>query len=140
MRDSEYLSKRAAATTETIREFSPRSFVWGESDCVSMVIYHAEQIGRGDIIPEFEPYKTPKSALRRLKQMGFSSLADMMDSLFDRIPVNSAINGDFVLLAGDTDGLDALGIKAGAFVFGYHQDDPHPKVCIFSETIGAWRG
>jgi hypothetical protein len=137
---SGFLTQRRIATEATMAEFSDRPFEWGKSDCVSIVIYHAGQLGRADDIPELKPYSTPTGALRRLKEMGFDTLEELMDSVFERIPVNSTINGDFVLLAGDSDGLDALGVKAGHFIFGFHQDSECPKVCILSEAIGAWRG
>lgn len=80
------------------------------------------------------------SRLIRAKRMG---LAQLLDSLFPRIPPLAAWVGDLVIMAGGDD-FDGIGIAVGGKIVGYHEDHLAEGVVNVVPTgpdpyIGAWR-
>lgn len=57
-------------------------------------------------------YRSPASAVRHLKSMGFTSPEALLDSLFEERPVSFAQRGDLVLVPGDG-GWDFPGVCYG---------------------------
>lgn len=100
-----------------------RPYKYGSWDCMLMSAAGAQAItgkdyGRG----HRGKYKTGAGAVLHLKKLGFSSPAEMIDSLFEQKPIGFAQRGDVVLCK--TDNGDNPGICLGDFVLLIGEDGP----------------
>jgi hypothetical protein len=80
-------------------------------------------------------YRSNASAYRHLKEMGFGSPEELLDSLFDEKPVGYAGRGDLVMAA---DGIPALCM--GAFALSVGQEDNSEGLVRVArdEWVKAW--
>lgn len=93
--------------------------------------------------PSVPDFRSPRAAKAALKALGHDTLAQLLDSLFPRIPPLAAWVGDLVIMAGGDD-FDGIGIAVGGKIVGYHEDHLAEGVVNVVATgldpyIGAWR-
>lgn len=135
------LVRRQRALLKTMNKFKERPFAWGENDCASLFRSHIVAMGHKKA-PKIPKYDTALGAKRALKEMGFESMEELVDSLLPRIAPAQALPGDVVLMGGpEGEVLDAVVISVGGKVFGYHEDGEGGAVVITPNEIkAAWRG
>ncbi len=84
--------KRLVATTEA-HLYTP--LVWGRSDCILTVADAVEAVLDDDPAKDIRgKYKSKVGAYRLVRQRGFKSVADVLASRFEEIPVALAQRGD----------------------------------------------
>lgn len=134
--------ERTAATEKVIARFRNRPFGWDtRRTCIHLARAQARAMGhRPPSIPDF---RSPRAARAALKTQGHETLAQLLDSLFPRIPPLAAWVGDLVIMAGGDD-FDGIGIAVGGKIVGYHEDHLAEGVVNVVPTgpdpyIGAWR-
>jgi hypothetical protein len=133
------LIKRRDATQQTLRHFNGVDFDWDGVTCAHLAHYHLSQMGRE--VPDIPDFDTALSAARALKQMGWDSVEEMLDSMLERIAPAYMIVGDLALIKG-AGGLDAIFICAGPLkVFGWREDAPDlVRLDVdLGQLQGAWR-
>ena len=133
---------RTEATAKVIARFRNRPFGWDtRRTCIHLARAQARAMGhRPPSIPDF---RSPRAAKAALKSAGHDTLAELLDSLFPRIPPLAAWVGDLVIMAGGDD-FDGIGIAVGGKIVGYHEDHLAEGVVNVVPTgpnpyIGAWR-
>lgn len=134
------LERRRVATEKTLQRFRGKVFDWSKGiTCVHLARAHLRNMGhRPETLPRF---RSALSAKKALKERGWSSVADMLDSMMPRIAPAQMLLGDLAIVPGDA-GLDAIFVCAGPLkVFGWRED--HPKMVLLdidlNELTGAWR-
>ncbi|WP_266030436.1 DUF6950 family protein [Brucella intermedia] len=91
MRHPEW-EKRLVAVTEAHLN---TPMVWGQSDCVLLAADVVEAVLGDDPAKDIRgKYKSKAGAYRLIRQRGFKSVADVLASLFEEIPVALAQRGD----------------------------------------------
>ncbi|WP_439710867.1 DUF6950 family protein [Brucella anthropi] len=84
--------KRLVATTEAHLN---TPLVWGQSDCILTVADVVDAVLGDDPAKDIRgKYKSKAGAYRLIRQRGFKSVADVLASLFEEIPVALAQRGD----------------------------------------------
>lgn len=133
------LAQRDAAQA-TLDQFIGKPFEWGRYDCAKMVIFHLRQLGISLSISKAGRYSTAIGAVRAVKRLNFSTLAEVLDDRgLVRIPPASRIAGDIVEIPG-TEGPGSLTISVGnGRVFGYHEALVGADVLQPLEMLAAWR-
>lgn len=113
-----------------------RSYAWGRWDCLLFAADAVKAVtgkdhGRG----HRGKYKSHAGAYRHLKDMGFSSPEELLDSLFDEKPVGFAGRGDLVMA---NDGIPALCM--GAFALSVGQEGNHEGLVRVprEQWVKAW--
>lgn len=131
---------RVAAAQWTLNRFRDRALKYGTRDCVRMTAMHIRKLGHRVKLPPADSYRSPASGLRRLRTLGYDSIADALDALgFARIAPASAIVGDVLMLPGD-DRLGALAVALGnGRAIGYHEDAVGAVVLQPLTIEVAWR-
>lgn len=122
----------------TMAKYRHKRFDWGrKATCIHMARYHLRQMGhRPPTIPDFQ---SAIGAKRALKDIGFKSVIELLDSLLPRIAPAAMIVGDLVAFQGD-EGMECIGVSAGGKILAWHEDAPDGiKPLIVSEILGAWR-
>jgi hypothetical protein len=118
---------RQEALRQTVERFRDKPFEWGKNDCWIMARAHLRALGER---PSATPrYKSALGAKRALKQKGFDSLVEAMDSMLPRIAPAEMLPGDIGAVTG-IEGVDALVISAGHKVFGWHEEAETPVFII----------
>lgn len=115
------LVDRAALVAGVRAEFAGRTFQPGAVDCVVMTRWFLA--GAGVIVPDLPHYASVRGGRLALKRLGFSSLADLIDTLLQPIPPARRMIGDVALLQAEpgSDG-EALAIVAGRKLIGFAED------------------
>ena len=135
------IQRRVNATQATEKRLRDRPFDWSKSaTCIHLMRFHAAQLGYDmPIVPRF---RTALSARKALKKMGFETLPELMDSMFERIPSAFMRVGDMLALPGDG-GFHSLVIKGDKTKFlGWHEDDRGCTIIDIHRidlAEGAWR-
>lgn len=132
------LVKRQRALEATMKKYRNRSFSWDGSDtCIHMLRFHANKLGHK--IERVPKLAGPLDAKRELKKRGWASVEDMLNDLFEPIPVARMLPGDVSILPDDS-GLQAVVISLGDKVIGWHEE--HEGMVVM-EPVGllekAWR-
>jgi hypothetical protein len=137
---SKILVRRVEAGQATLDAWRDRPFKWGKIDCARMVASHLRRMGHSVKLPPAGSYGSALTAARRLRERGWATLSDAMDSFgFDRIPPAAALPGDVIEVPGDCD-LGALTIALGnGRTLGFHPDTVGATVLQPIEYVGAWR-
>src|SRR3546814_2048591 len=110
---------------------------WSSDVCSSDV--HLRQMGQKP--PTLPRIRSALAAKKALKERGWASVSDMLDSILVRIPPAMMQLGDVATVEGDQ-GLDALFVCAGPNrLFGWREDEPGAVVLevMFDQITGAWR-
>jgi hypothetical protein len=134
------LIRRRDAAQKTLNVWSHRPMKLGTSDCVRMTAAHLRLLGYKVRLPNSGSYRTVNSALKALKERGYSSLAAALDDMgLERIAPAAAIVGDVLMLPA-VDRLGALVIALGnGRVVGYHEEVATATVLQPIEYEAAWR-
>ena len=135
--------RRREATQATLDKFKGKSFDWAEGrHCVKLAHFHLRQMGmRSPKLPTLPRVRSALAAKKALKERGWSSVSDMLDSVLVRIPPAMMRLGDIATVEGD-DGLDAVFVNAGPRrLFGWREDQPVAVVLEvpLDKVKGAWR-
>lgn len=132
------LVRRQKALSKTMAKYRGVPFEWGKADCVKMLRSHLVAMGHKKL-PKQPDYSTAVGAKQALKEMGFDSVAALLDSLLPKIAGAYALPGDIVLMGG-LYGLDTVAISTGGGkVAGWHQDGTGVVVVDPEEIKGVWR-
>ena len=129
------------ATQATQKRFHDKPFDWTkQATCVHLMRYHAAQMGHDiQIVPRF---RSALGAKKALKKLGFNTIPELMDSMFERIPAAYMRVGDMLALPGE-EGFEALVIKGDKTKFlGWHSDQDGCTILDvhgIDEALGAWR-
>lgn len=134
-------ARRVAASQLCIDKFVGKPYRPGKMDCLRLLATDLKALGQRAPLSKVRPYSSEKGAIRAMKEAGFSSLLEVVDSLDKvRIPPASAWPGDIVALpaeGGSAFGC-ALAIAVGnGRVVGFYEGvgavvQPH-------EYLTAWR-
>jgi hypothetical protein len=138
------LDRRREATQATVDKFKGLPFDWSEGrHCVRMAHFHLRQMGwRSPELPTIPRVRSPLAAKKALKDKGFDSVTEWLDSILERIPPAMMLLGDIAVTPGDH-GLDAILICTGdRGVLGWLPDGSEAVVmldCNLDDITGAWR-
>ena len=130
---------RRDATQRTLNRFRGIDFDWSGVTCVHLAHAHLSEMGHE--VPDIPQFDTALGAARAMRERGWDSVGDMLDSMLPRIAPASMLLGDLALIKG-AGGLDAIFTCAGPLkVFGWREDAPDLVVLdvSFGELEGAWR-
>lgn len=132
--------RRVVAAQATLEQNRRKAFKLGTRDCVRMVAAHLRRFGRKVKLPPAGSYRSPTTALRRLQERGFATLAEAIDAQgLTRIPPAAAIVGDIVQIEA-AHPLGALAVVLGnGRVVGYHEDLQGADVLQPLKIELAWR-
>jgi hypothetical protein len=131
------LIRRMEATQLTVDTFKGKVFDDGKVDCVQLVDKHARNLGYKKLkVPKYNDMATAAAAM---KQLGFRTLAEVLDHHFMRIPIHEVLAGDIVEGPGGN-GFSALGIAVGnGRILAFHEEIPHADILQPLFLTGAWR-
>lgn len=133
------LERRAKAAQATLDHFRGKPFKLGTRDCGRMVDYQLKRLGVRVKAPAAGSYRTAIAAKRELNKLGYKSLADLLDTHFERIPPAAALVGDVIEMPG-AEGLSGLAIALGnGRVVAYHEDCDGAEVLQPLMMSAAWR-
>lgn len=134
------LVRRKEAVEATLARYRSKPFSWSTGiTCVHLCRQHLRNMGRKP--PTIPRFRSALAAKRALKAGGWNDVAEMLDSLLERIPPAAMAMGDIAALPGD-DGLHGIAIYVGpATVFGWAEGEETPKMLDpdMRKMIGAWR-
>jgi hypothetical protein len=132
--------RRKEATQATLDKFKGQPFDWGEGrHCVRLAHFHLRQMGQKP--PTLPRIRSALAAKKALRERGWASVSDMLDSILVRIPPAMMQLGDVATVEGDQ-GLDALFVCAGPNrLFGWREDEAGAVVLevTFDQVKGSWR-
>ena len=137
------IQRRVAAVQKTQARFQGKPFDWKKAaTCIHLMSYHASKMGHNiRMVPRF---RSALSAKRVLKEQGFDTLPELMDSYFERIPLAMMTQGDIAAFPGE-DGFESLMIYGQLRAFlGWHQDAPDCRYMRvgsdgYKACLGAWK-
>jgi hypothetical protein len=132
------LLKRQEALQATMDKFRGRPFDWETgATCIHMLRFHAKRLGHK--LPAIPKLTGPLVAARELKKHGWNNVTEMLDELFEPIPVAAMLPGDISILPGDS-GLEGVVLSLGEKVIGWHEES---EGMVIMQPIGllekAWR-
>lgn len=135
------MKRRADAAQATLKAFKDKPFKFGRFDCAQMLRQHLRHMRRP--IKGWAGHSTYKSlagGVKQLRKLGVSTLAELMDTEFERIASASARIGDVLALPG-MEGPGALAIALGnGRVLCWVEDFPGAVVAEpLGEFEAAWR-
>jgi hypothetical protein len=135
------LIKRRDATKRTLDAWRGVTFDWTQpATCVHLARSHLVELGYD--LPPIPEFDTALGAARAMREHGWDSVSDMLDSLLERRPGAAFMMlGDLALIKG-AGGLDAIFICAGPLkVFGWREDEPDLVLLDvgLGELEAAWK-
>jgi hypothetical protein len=132
------LEKRVKALYETQKKFGASPFKWGGCDCAKVLAFHLKKLGYK--VPKTGGYRSALGAKKRLKELGFETLPDLVDSLgLEPIAPASTILGDVVSFQSD-DPIGGLGIVWGnGNMMAFHESCLTPVIMTMGKIDKAWR-
>lgn len=132
------IEKRAIALNETQKKFGAKPFKWGGCDCAKILSFHLRQFGHKT--PKTGGYRSAIGAKKRLGELGFDTLPDLVDSLgLEAIPPAFAILGDVVSFESD-DPIGGLGIVWGnGNMMAFHESVLTPVIMTMGKIDKAWK-
>ncbi|MBX7459562.1 DUF6950 family protein [Qipengyuania huizhouensis] len=134
------LERRRIATEKTLKRYQGKVFDWSKGiTCVHLARFHLRNMGhKPETLPRF---RSALGAKKALKEQGWASVADMLDSMMPRIAPAQMMLGDLAIVPGEG-GMDAIFVCAGPLkVFGWREDQPKMVILDIGldELTGAWR-
>jgi hypothetical protein len=140
------LNRRHRALLKTQARFGRKPAKLGSEDCVQLTRFHLKAMGHKNL-PSTGRYQTGAGAVRALRNAGFKTLGEMMDSLLPRIPPAMMLPGDVGLVAADPEDPTAmlgggLVICLGTKFWAWMPDRPQELSAVepFAQPyIAAWR-
>jgi len=135
------LPKRVLAAQATKDNWTGVAFQWGRHDCAKLVAWHLRVMGHEVRLAKAGSYRTAIGARRALRNMGFASLSDALDSRFERWPAPAfALPGDIVIGEGDDAAFEAMGVWLGnGALLGFHERTGAAGVLRGKALAAAWR-
>src|SRR3546814_2176596 len=92
--------RRKEATQAALDKFKGLPFDWSEGrHCVRLAHFHLRQMGRKP--PTLPRIRSALAAKKALKERGWASVSDMLDSILVRIPPAMMQLGDVATVEGD---------------------------------------
>jgi hypothetical protein len=138
--------RRRDAAQATLDKIRAKPMKLGSRDCLRKDAHHLRLLGYSVKLPPAGSYKTVRSALRKLRELGHADLPAAIDSIgLKRIVPAAAIVGDIVQVPWSEnadDPLCALMILLGnGRAVGYHEDRPGADVLqpLAGQIVSAWR-
>lgn len=133
------LERRRIATQKTLDAWRGRTFDWATgSTCAHLAHDHLTNLGHD--LPPMPAFTTSTGAIRALKERGWSTVEEMLDSLLEPIAPARMLVGDIGIIPGQ-DGLESIVISTGFKMMAWHQDGRFVLSCDGIEALqGAWRG
>lgn len=132
------LEKRTRALAATQSKFGAKSFKWGGCDCAKMAAFHLRKLGHK--VPKTGGYRSALGAKKRLNQLGFGTLPDLIDALGLKVIVPAfALPGDLVSFACD-DPIGGVGIVWGnGNMMAFHESHLTPVVMTMGQIDRVWQ-
>jgi len=107
------LVRRQQATQKTLDRYRAKVFDWQTGvTCVHLARFHLKNMGHK--VPTLPRIRSALSAKRALKERGWDSVEQMLDSILVRITPAQMMLGDVAIVPGDG-GLDSILVCAGPF-------------------------
>lgn len=135
------LAERAAATRRVVDRFLARPFCWQRANGWKLLAAQARAMGHA--FPPVPRFRSALGARQALAKAGFASVAELLDSRFQRLPAPAfALVGDIVLLP-DGAGGEVVCIADGlGNLHGWHDADASGLAAVkfaMGDAIAAWR-
>lgn len=134
------LERRRIATEKTLGRYRHKVFDWSAGiTCVHLARFHLKNMGHKP--PTLPRFRSALGAKKALKERGWASVAEMLDSMMPRIAPAQMMLGDLAIVPGDS-GLESILVCAGPFkLLGWHPEDGTFVVYDGgnAEVEGAWR-
>lgn len=134
------LERRRLATQATLDRYRGKVFDWSTGiTCVHLARYHLKNMGHKP--PTMPRFRSALGAKKVLKERGWASVSDMLDTMLVRIAPAQMLLGDLAIVPGQ-EGLDAILISAGPLkLMGWHPETGEFVLYDngLSEVTGAWR-
>lgn len=134
------LDRRRIATEKTLMRYRRKEFDWSKGiTCVHLARAHMRNMGHRP--PGLPRFRSALGAKKAMKERGWGSVSQMLDSLLPRIVPARMVLGDLAAVEGDA-GLDAVFICAGPRrLFGWREDRPGAVMLEvrLDQVKGAWR-
>lgn len=132
------LEKRAKALNETQAKFGTKSFKWGGCDCAKILAFHLRKFGHK--VPKTGGYRSALGAKKRLNELGFETLPELVDSLgLEPIAPAFTVLGDVVSFESD-DPIGGVGIVWGnGNMMCFHESFQTPVIMTMGRIDRAWR-
>lgn len=135
------MDRRRVATQKTLERYRGKTFDWSRGvTCVHLARFHLKNMGHKP--PTLPRFRSALGAKKALKERGWTSVENMLDSLLPRLPAPAFMRlGDLAIVEGQ-DGLDCILVSAGPLkLMGWH-----PETGAFvvydggiDQVTGAWR-
>lgn len=113
---------RAEAVQKALTKYRNKPFKWGATDCIKCARTVGVKLSAAPL-PKVPSYSSEKTAIRRLKEMGYDTLEDLLLSVCIEIPPAFAIPGDVGTVKGNAS-LSAVIVNAGPVWLGWSADHP----------------
>lgn len=134
------LERRKRATERTIARYRRKAFDWASGiTCVHLARFHLRNMGHRP--PGMPRFRSPLAAKKAMRERGWASVTEMLDSILPRIAPAQMLLGDIAVLPGDA-GMDSVMICAGPRrLFGWREDQPTAVMLgvRLDEVAAAWR-
>lgn len=130
--------RRVQAVEATRARFLGKPFDLGRDDCARMTAFALRQMGYRVSLLKGGRYSTPAGAVRALARLGASSMGEVLDQRFPRIPTAAALVGDLVALP-SAHPIGAISLYAGnGVVFGCLEGGVFGDIRL-AQAEAAWR-
>lgn len=108
------LVRRVEIAQAALDKFSGKPFEWGVSDCARLAANVLQAAGYVPRLSQFGDYRSDLSARRALRDAGFTSVVEWIDSVkgLARISPLGALPGDLIAFPG-VGGWDGLAVALG---------------------------
>jgi hypothetical protein len=112
-------------------------FAWGSADCLAFATACEVAIVGHSLFEDVGAYSSPKGASRVLRGMGERKAVRVLDERKERVAVNLARRGDWILTGGRVAFFGALGVVVGrnALVMTQAGLAPYPM----AQAVRAWK-
>jgi hypothetical protein len=134
------LLRRHSATKATLGRYRGKAADWRTGiTCVHLARFHLRQMGRK--VPSLPRVRSEFAAVRELKARGWRNVADMLDSILERIPPARMALGDLAVV-GSADGIGSIMVCAGPHKLLGWREDAVELVTLdvtLDQFDGAWR-
>ncbi len=134
------LIRRQHATNATMNRYRHKAFDWRTGiTCVHLARFHLKQMGRK--VPTVPRIRSEFAAVREMKARGWANVAEMLDSMLERIPPAAMTLGDLAVTK-SADGIGAILVAVGASKLIGWREDAEGMVILdvtLDELDGAWR-
>lgn len=129
--------RRKRAIDATMAKYRYRAFDWERgATCVHMLRFHANRLGHK--LPRVPKVSGPLAAKKALAKHGWDSVTEMLDALFEPIPVAAMLPGDVSVMPGEG-GLEGVAISVGSKAIGWVETIETMALIDPTKLEKAWR-